>query len=167
MAERILIVDDDPGVQRFLRHALEGQGYLVLSAENGLAGLLSAQKERPDLTVLDVMLPGLDGLEVCHRLKSDEATAKHPVLMLSAKQRETDRDAGDRVGADRYLVKPLDLAEFLETVRDMLSTAVTDPLKHGNHIRLQPRLSWMSASRLIARAPTTRVKLLCQKQTCL
>ena len=125
MAEKILVVDDDPGVQRFLKHALESDGYQVLSADNGLAGLLSAQRERPDLTVLDVMLPGLDGLEVCYRLKSDETTATSPVLMLSAKQRETDRDAGDRVGADRYLVKPVDLAEFLQAVKEMLSTTVT------------------------------------------
>lgn len=125
MAEKILVVDDDPGVQRFLKHALENEGYQVLSAENGLTGLLCAQQERPDLTVLDVMLPGLDGLEVCHRLKSDEATAKLPVLMLSAKMCETDRDAGDRVGADRYLVKPVNLAEFLETIKEMLGTPVT------------------------------------------
>ena len=125
MAEKILVVDDDPGVQRFLRHALESQGYQVLSAENGLSGLLSAQEEKPDLTVLDVMLPGLDGLEVCHRLKSSEASMKRPVLMLSAKQCETDRDAGDRVGADKYLTKPVDLEEFLNTVKEMLGTAVT------------------------------------------
>lgn len=125
MAEKILVVDDDPGVQRFLRHALENAGYLVLSAENGLSGLLSAQEEKPDLTLLDVMLPGLDGLEVCHRLKTDEATSKLPVVMLSAKQRETDRDAGGRVGADRYLAKPVELAELLDTVREMLGNAVT------------------------------------------
>ncbi|MCI0795539.1 MAG: response regulator [Chloroflexi bacterium] len=125
MGEKILVVDDDPGVQRFLRHALENEGYQVLSAENGLTGLLRAREERPDLTVLDVMLPGLDGLEVCHRLKADEATARGPVLMLSAKQCETDRDAGDRVGADKYLVKPIDLEGFLETVKEMLGAAVT------------------------------------------
>jgi len=125
MAERILVVDDDPGVQRFLRHALENKGYAVLSAENGLAGLLSAQKEKPDLTLLDVMLPGLDGLEVCHRLKSDDATSHRPVLMLSAKRCDIDRDAGGRVGADKYLVKPFELDELLKTVKEMLGNAVT------------------------------------------
>ncbi len=125
MAEKILVVDDEPGVQRFLRHALENEGYTVLSAENGLTGLLSAQKEKPDLIVLDVMLPGLDGLEVCHRLKSDEATSHRPILMLSAKRCDIDRDAGGRVGADKYLVKPVELNELLRTVREMLGNAVT------------------------------------------
>ena len=122
MTSKILVIDDDPGVQRFIRHALESDGYDVISAEDGLHGLLSAGQEQPDLTVLDVMLPGVDGLEVCHRLKSDPRTSGAPVLMLSGKGCEIDKDAGDKVGADQYMVKPVDLPEFLGSIKKLLSS---------------------------------------------
>ena len=117
---KILVIEDDPGVARFLRDALEIEGYQVVIATNGLQGLLSAQQEEPDLTILDVMLPGLDGFEVCHRLRADPRTSQLPILMVSAKGREIDRLNGEKVGADEYLVKPVDLVEMLAKVDDLL-----------------------------------------------
>ena len=121
MVAKILVVDDDPAVLRFLTLALENEGYDATSADNGLQALAFAQQEQPDLAILDVMLPGMDGLEVCHRLKSDEQTADIPVLMYSAKGSETDINEADKVGADDYLVKPTDLSYLLEVVRFLLS----------------------------------------------
>ena len=121
MAAKILVVDDDPAVLRFLTLALESEGYDATSAENGLQALAFAQEQHPDLAILDVMLPGMDGLEVCHRLKSDKLTSDIPVLMYSAKGSEADIFEADKVGADDYLVKPTDLSYLLEVVEFLLS----------------------------------------------
>jgi len=81
---KILIVDDNPSVLRLLEHTLTKEGYEVLTAKNGIEGLKMASQEVPDLTILDVMLPGIDGFEVCHRLRGEAKTASIPVLMMSA-----------------------------------------------------------------------------------
>jgi CheY-like chemotaxis protein/MinD-like ATPase involved in chromosome partitioning or flagellar assembly len=119
---KILVVDDDPGVLRLLEYVLSHQGYQVLTAANGIEGLRIAQQEGPELVVLDVMLPGMDGFEVCHRLRSNSGTAGTPVLMLSAKGQESDKSAGVKVGANEYLVKPIDRVELLKTVETLLAT---------------------------------------------
>ena len=106
MDANILVVDDDPAVLRFLTLALENEGYETTSADNGLQALSLAQHGMPDLAILDVMLPGIDGLEVCHRLKSDEQTSNIPVLMHSAKGSKADLLEAEKVGADDYLIKP-------------------------------------------------------------
>ena len=121
---RILIIEDNPDIAANIGDYLDEKGHTVDFAGDGITGLHLAIVNDFDAIVLDLALPGMDGLEVCHRLKSDDATARSPVLMLSAKQCETDRDAGDRVGADKYLVKPVDLEEFLQTVKEMLGTAI-------------------------------------------
>ena len=122
---KILVVDDDPGVLRLLEHVLIRESYEVLTASNGIEGLRTAEKASPDLVVLDVMLPGLDGFEVCSRLRSGAMTAQIPVLMLSAKGQAIDRDTGLRVGANEYLLKPVDRTELLDTVERLL--VATDP----------------------------------------
>ncbi|MCK4226587.1 response regulator, partial [candidate division WOR-3 bacterium] len=118
---RILVVDDDPTGLRLVKYILVPEGHEVLNASNGIEGLQVALREVPDLIVLDVMLPGLDGFEVCHRLRGGAKTARIPILMLSGKTRLTDRDIGLKVGADEYLMKPVDRREFLDTVQRLLA----------------------------------------------
>jgi DNA-binding response OmpR family regulator len=120
MKKRVLLVEDDPGSIRFVSYILEQEGYEVLTANNGLAGLKKAREEAPDLLILDVMLPGLDGFEVCRRLRADEQTSKLLVLMLSAKAQEIDRTTGLKMGADDYLTKPADPSEIVARVESLL-----------------------------------------------
>lgn len=122
MSRKVLVVDDDRSVARFLQDALETEGYQVMVAANGLQGLLSAQQEGPDLVILDVMLPGLDGFEVCHRLRSDPQTSHLPIIMYSGKGRENDRLTGEKVGANEYLIKPIDLEEILAKMESLLQS---------------------------------------------
>ena len=118
---KVLVVDDDQGTLRLFEYILSRQGYEVLTVANGIDGLRIVQQEAPDLVVLDVMLPGLDGFEVCHRLRSAPDTAQTPVIMVSAKGQESDRQTGLKVGADEYLVKPVDRAELLAAVERLLA----------------------------------------------
>lgn len=120
VSKRILIVEDDPSSLRFVSFTLEQEGYEVLTASNGLEGLKKAREEKPDLLVLDVMLPGLDGFEVCRRLRADDGMARLPVLMLSAKAQEIDRTTGLKMGADDYLAKPADPGDIVERVANLL-----------------------------------------------
>ena len=121
MVANILVVDDDPAVQRMLVLAMENEGYRATGADDGLQALRCVQEDPPDLAILDVMLPGMDGLEVCHRLKSDHLTSDIPVLIYSAKGSEADILEADKAGADDYLVKPADLDYLLEVVHFLLS----------------------------------------------
>ncbi|MCD6358379.1 MAG: response regulator [Dehalococcoidia bacterium] len=121
IANKILIVEDDPSFLRAISHILEKEGYQILSASNGLLGLKKAKDESPDMLILDVMLPGLDGFEVCHRLRNDAKTARLPILMLSAKGQEADRTAGLRVGANEFLNKPVELSTLISTVKSLLA----------------------------------------------
>ena len=125
MKKRILLVEDDPSAIRLVSYTLEQEGYEVLTASNGLEGLKKAQEEKPDLLVLDVMLPGLDGFEVCRRLRADGETALLPVLMLSAKAQEIDKTTGMKMGADDYLPKPADPAEIVARVAGLLEKKAT------------------------------------------
>ena len=121
MNEKILVVEDDPSALRLVQYTLEHEGYQVLTATNGLVGLKKAQSEEPDLIILDVMLPGMDGFEICHRLRGEPQTAGLPILMLSAKAQEADKTTGIKVGADDYLPKPADPAEIILRVGKLLA----------------------------------------------
>ena len=121
ITDKVLIVDDDPGILRAIRHIVEKEGYEVVSATNGMTGLRMAKEENPDLLLLDVMLPGIDGFEICSRLRSDPQTAELPIIMLSAKGQEADRTAGLNVGANEYLTKPVDRTVLLEKMAVLLS----------------------------------------------
>ena len=123
---KILVIEDDPATLRFMRYTLQGKGYQVLTASNGLEGLRKAKEEAPALIVLDVMLPGMDGFEVCHHLRAEPQTAKLPILMLSAKAREVDKDTGHKVGADEYLTKPVSPSEIIDKVESLLSRKIGD-----------------------------------------
>lgn len=121
MNEKILVIEDDPGALRLVQYTLEHEGYRVLTATNGLAGLKKAQSEGPDLIILDVMLPGMDGFEICQRLRGEPQTAGLSILMLSAKAQEVDKTTGLKVGADDYLPKPADPAEIILRVGKLLA----------------------------------------------
>jgi two-component system response regulator MprA len=117
---RVLVVDDDPKILSLLRRGLSFEGYQVTTAEDGPGALVSARDEPPDLVVLDVMMPGLDGIEVCRRIRSG---ADIPILMLTARDTVPDRVAGLDAGADDYLVKPFAFDELLARVRALLRRA--------------------------------------------
>jgi DNA-binding response OmpR family regulator len=121
ISKKILIVEDDPSVLRATSYILEKEGYEVLSAENGLEGLKKARESSPDLLILDVMLPGIDGFEICHILRGEPRTAQLPILMFSAKGQDSDKATGLKVGADEYLTKPVDREVLLSKVAAWLS----------------------------------------------
>lgn len=117
----VLVVDDDATIRRLLQITLETEGFEVTTAGDGVEGLRMAQEDpRPDLVLLDIMMPGMDGLQVCHTLKSDDATKDTPVVLLSAKAQSHDIELGMRVGADDYITKPPDLLDLVARVRQLL-----------------------------------------------
>ncbi len=118
MAERILIIEDDPSILRGLQLNLGMEGYVVRSAADGETGLMLARSEKPDLVLVDVMLPRLGGLEVVREIRKDDPEL--PVLILSAKGQETDKVAGLQLGADDYMVKPFGLKELLARIDALL-----------------------------------------------
>ncbi len=115
---RILVVDDDPKILSLMRRGLSFAGYSFEAASNGEEALLVARDSPPDLVVLDVMLPGLDGVEVCRRLRAGDREL--PILMLTARDQVPDRVAGLDAGADDYLVKPFAFDELLARIRALL-----------------------------------------------
>jgi DNA-binding response OmpR family regulator len=121
MAKRILVIEDYLSTARFLTYTLEQEGFQTSVARNGIEGLRKAQEEKPDLIILDVMLPGLDGFELCRRLRADEKTAKLPVLMLSAKVQEVDKTTGLKMGADMYMSKPALPEKIVAAVKSTLN----------------------------------------------
>ncbi len=121
---RILIVDDDQIVARTLERSLRAGGFQVSVSYNGVEALQAARSNRPDLVVLDVMMPGMDGYEVCRQIRNDQLLEDLPVLFLSAKGKEEERITGFRVGADDYLSKPFNLDELYLRVRAILRRAM-------------------------------------------
>jgi phosphate regulon transcriptional regulator PhoB len=120
MASRVLIVEDEPDIRDLLAWHLEREGYRVARSGDGAQALREIATQPPDLILLDLMLPGMGGLEVCRRLRQDPATAALPVIMLTAKGDEVDRVVGLEVGADDYIVKPFSPKEVLARVRAVL-----------------------------------------------
>ncbi len=117
MTEKILIVEDEPALQETLAYNLEKQGYQVETTDNGRAALDLARLHKPDLILLDIMLPGMDGFEVCRTLRREMNV---PVLMLTARDDEIDRVVGLEVGADDYLTKPFSMRELMARVKAQL-----------------------------------------------
>ncbi len=117
MAERVLVVEDEPKITRFLRQGLTYEGYEVDVAYDGEEALAKLRQSEPDIVILDIMLPRIDGLEVCRRLRT---FSKVPVIMLTAREAVSDRVAGLDSGADDYLVKPFALDELLARIRALL-----------------------------------------------
>ena len=118
---RVLVVDDDPQVLKLLRVNFELEGYDVLTATNGEEALDLVGRDSPDAVVCDVMMPGIDGLEVVRRLRAQPDTAGLPLVVVSAKAQRADVKAGLELGADAYVTKPFDPAELLKVVADLLA----------------------------------------------
>ncbi len=141
MAEKILVIEDDPSILRGLQLNLGMEGYLVRSASDGETGLALARTEKPDLVVLDVMLPRMGGLEVVREIRKEDPDL--PVLILSAKGQEADKVAGLRFGADDYIVKPFGLKELLARIDAVLrrrrargETGPSRALKRAGNVEL-------------------------------
>jgi DNA-binding response OmpR family regulator len=115
----VLVVDDDPVIVNLLQVNFEIEGYDVLAATGGEAGLALARSGHPDVIVLDVMMPGIDGFEVARRLRADETTTSIPIILLSAKAQAADIEAGRSV-ADAYVTKPFEPLQLLEQVASVL-----------------------------------------------
>lgn len=120
MARKILVVDDEAVLLDTISYNLEQSGYQVIRAADGLSALDAARRDIPDLVVLDIMLPGIDGLEVCRQLRRERVTATIPIIMLTAKGEEIDKVVGLEVGADDYMTKPFGRRELLARVRALL-----------------------------------------------
>ncbi|ACL25577.1 response regulator transcription factor [Chloroflexus aggregans] len=120
MKRTILVVDDEPGIVKIARDYLERAGFHVISAGDGPSALRLARQEHPSLIVLDLMLPGMDGLDVTRALRQDPLTAGVPIIMLTARVEETDRLIGLELGADDYITKPFSPRELVARVRAVL-----------------------------------------------
>lgn len=117
---KVLVVDDEDSIIELVRLGLRYEGFQVEACSNGEQALTLAQRINPDVVILDIMLPGIDGLEVCRRLRNNPLTSDTPVLMLTAKDEVGDRIRGLQTGADDYLTKPFDFYELLERIRAIL-----------------------------------------------
>ncbi|MFA5389484.1 MAG: response regulator [Candidatus Omnitrophota bacterium] len=137
MKETILIVEDEKDIMKMLEYNLKKEGFKVISARDGEHALDSAGATHPDLIVLDLMLPGIDGLEVCKTLKGDTKTAPIPVIMLTAKSQESDKIIGLELGADDYMTKPFSPRELVARIKAVLrrtkeKDTLPEVLKTGN-----------------------------------
>lgn len=133
--EKILIVDDEKDIVELVEYNLEREGYRVTSAYNGEEALELVRKELPNLIILDLMLPGIDGLEVCRVLKRDSRTFNIPIIMLTAKGEEADIVAGLELGADDYVTKPFSVRQLIARMRAVLRRMVT-PTKDKDLIKI-------------------------------
>ncbi|MHB8170682.1 MAG: response regulator transcription factor [Thermincolia bacterium] len=131
---RILMVEDDINIVELVKFNLEKEGHQVLSAVEGTAGLALAKQERPDLVILDIMMPGMDGLEVCRRLRADEAMGDLPVIILSAKGELLDKVLGLELGADDYISKPFSPRELAARVKACLRRKHSESQKEVKNI---------------------------------
>ncbi|MDT8902155.1 response regulator [Anaeroselena agilis] len=127
MAGKVLIVDDEPNIRQLVRFNLEREGFTVIEAEDGISCLEIINKERPDLVVLDIMIPGKDGLEVCRIMKSRPELSGIAVIMLTAKIEEVDTILGLEMGADDYVTKPFSPRELIARIKAVLRRGYKDP----------------------------------------
>jgi two-component system alkaline phosphatase synthesis response regulator PhoP len=126
MAHRVLIVDDEDSIVKLVEYNLTQAGYEVLTADNGVNALETVRAERPDLIILDLMLPGLGGMDVCQRLRREGFTI--PIIMLTAKDDEVDRILGLEMGADDYVTKPFSPRELVARVKAVLRRSGDEPV---------------------------------------
>ena len=120
MSKKVLIADDEPNIVISLEFLMKREGHAVSVARDGPSALEAIRTAKPDLVLLDVMMPGLSGFEVCQAVRGDEALAGVKILMLSAKGRDTDIAKGQALGADAYMTKPFSTKELAEKVRELL-----------------------------------------------
>lgn len=122
MSHRILIADDEPNIVLALEFLMKKEGYEVETASDGEQALLAIGRTHPDLVLLDIMMPNLDGYEVCQRMRSDPSLRDIVVIMLTAKGREVEREKGLALGADVYITKPFSTREVVQKVREVLGS---------------------------------------------
>jgi two-component system phosphate regulon response regulator PhoB len=120
---KILVVDDDPDIRRLVQYNLEKEGYQAITASDGEQALRLVASEMPQLVILDLMLPDMDGLEFCRKMKQDEPTSGIPIIMLTAKGEEVDRVVGFELGAEDYITKPFSPRELVLRVKAILKRA--------------------------------------------
>jgi len=123
MSKRILIIDDEQELSDMTKLRLEANGYEVLCAYDGLAGLDMVKKEMPDLILLDVNMPKMDGFQVCRLLKFDAKFKSIPIIMLTARGTTDDIEIGGQIRADAYMTKPFDSQELLDKIKELLESA--------------------------------------------
>ena len=123
MAHKILIVDDEPNILLSLEYLMQREGFEVRVARDGVQAIEAIQQDAPDLILLDVMMPGKTGLEVCQHVRAIERLQSVQIIMLTAKGRETDVAKGLALGADAYMTKPFSTRELVQKVADMLGAA--------------------------------------------
>jgi DNA-binding response OmpR family regulator len=123
MTKHVLIADDETNIVISLEFLMQREGHRVSVARDGDAALEAIRRERPDLVLLDVMMPGKSGFEVCQAVRADESLAAVKILMLSAKGRDTDLAKGSALGADAYMTKPFSTRELADKVRELLDAA--------------------------------------------
>ncbi|MDU4937261.1 MAG: response regulator transcription factor [Clostridium sp.] len=126
--EKVLIVDDEEHIVELLQFNLVNAGYKVITANNGLDALKKVKENKPDLLLLDIMLPGMDGLDVCKEIKRDKETSKTSIIMLTAKSEELDKILGLELGADDYITKPFSIRELLARVKAVLRRSNSDEI---------------------------------------
>ncbi len=132
MKERILVVDDEAIVTEVVERYLIREGYTVVIARDGAAALDAVARDAPDLIVLDLMVPRVDGLEVCRRIRAE---SRVPIIMLTAKNEESDKILGLGLGADDYVVKPFSPRELVARIQAVLRRSATAPLEPGDQLR--------------------------------
>lgn len=128
-AHRILIVDDDAFIRRPLEHIFRAEGYVPVTASDGDECLRAVREDPPSLIFLDLMMPGKDGFEVCRTLKNDPRYAGIPIVLLSAREHDSDRERGLALGAEDFISKPYSPAELLQRVREILDTEHTGDMR--------------------------------------
>ncbi len=136
VSKTVLVADDEPDVLQLVVSNLKAAGFEVISAADGAAALEAAREKRPALLVLDLMLPGMPGLEVCKALKKDPATANIPIIMLTAKADEIDRIVGFELGADDYMTKPFSPRELVLRVQSVLRRAAEPAERESEELKL-------------------------------
>lgn len=164
MARKILVVDDEAVLVETIAYNLEQAGYRVVTAADGRSALDAARSEMPDLIILDIMLPGMDGLEVCRQLRRERSTATTPIVMLTAKGDEIDKVVGLEVGADDYVTKPFGRRELLARVRALLRRADYPP-GEDNHAGQEAAQEVRPASRELVAGPL-RIDLAGRRVNC-
>ncbi len=116
----VLVIDDDPVVLKLLESLLKTNGYAVIASKEAAEGLEFAMKRRPDMVILDVMMPIINGFNICRLMKSEHGQKHIPIVLLTSRATKDDREIGMQVGADAYIAKPVNTEELLRTIRELL-----------------------------------------------
>ncbi|AIF50034.1 response regulator [Pelosinus sp. UFO1] len=140
----VLIVDDEPTIAELIEFNLHKAGFQVLKADNGHTALQLVRSDKPDLIILDLMIPGIDGMEVCRKLKGQQHTASIPIIMLTAKNEEVDKIVGLELGADDYMTKPFSPRELVARVKAVLRRSHKESVHDGELAVGKLRLNFAS-----------------------